>query len=717
MEKNVNELLLDRDLGAKNLVTFLEFHEKELDLDDSYLYYNFPLYQEEDNSSSGVNILVLSRLHGVLLFECSEVSARSSEDLSETIVNLTDRLEQTFSQVYSRLIKSRLLRRSPKELKVPVEQVVFLPNLKSEQIPNADVFEYTRLLLNDSDITAFFNKSRIESIDDMIYREILAVLEGSKGIIKTKNRDIKDLSAQTKGAIIQNIELEIANFDRDQKRAALNIIDGPQRIRGLAGSGKTIILTWKAALIHLQDPDAEILYTYFTKSLHELVKSLITRFYRQYAEKDPEWKKVHIMHAWGGRNLPGVYSQACVDNGVTPLTLDEAKALGHNPFEEVCKDVLKYRLIPKHDYVIIDEAQDSPQSFYRLCLRITKNKRLIWGYDECQNIMDIEIQDTKKTFGKDRAGNYVVDFESAPKGTRNDIVLHRCYRNPKEIIFYAFALGLGIYNTPILQMPENNEHWTDLGFNVVQGDSSTGAQMVVERPNENTPLIMNKYFKEQKPIDVQTFGDMGQETTFVAHKILEDIKSSLLPEDILVISLDDRYVRAYFKQLEEILAENGISCFNLQTAPAINTKFAKPGCVTLSTVYKAKGNEAASVYVIGVDSTFSYKDSIVERNKIFTALTRAKGWVTITGQGNRAELFLEEYQRAQANFPHLKFIMPDRNSLKIFQRDLDDTQSEINRVERMVLGLAKKQGLSVEQILEKISDSQKNVKKDLKSRQ
>ena len=58
----------------------------------------------------------------------------------------------------------------------------------------------------------------------------------------------------------------------------------------------------------------------------------------------------------------------------------------------------------------MDEAQDFASNFYKLCLMITKNKRIIWGYDECQNIFNIEIQDTKKTFGKERDGKYCVQF-------------------------------------------------------------------------------------------------------------------------------------------------------------------------------------------------------------------------------------------------------------------------------------------------------------------
>ena len=286
----------------------------------------------------------------------------------------------------------------------------------------------------------------------------------------------------------------------------------PQRIRGLAGSGKTIVLTWKAALIHLQHPDAKVVYTFYTKSLYEFIQRLITRFYRQYSERDPDWNNIHVRHAWGGKNVAGVYSDICNAHSIPVTTFSEAKHLGGaSPFDEVCKKLLSNQLNKIYDYTIIDEAQDFPSSFYQLCLAVTKNKRLIWGYDECQNILDIDIQDTKQTFGKDRRGQYLVDLSKSPEGINNDVVLHICYRNPRAILVYAFALGLGLYNDRILQMPENNDHWQDLGFKVLEGRSKTGDSMKIERPTENSPLAKNKLLNSNEVFTVKTCSSPDEE--------------------------------------------------------------------------------------------------------------------------------------------------------------------------------------------------------------
>src|SRR5207244_4454545 len=116
--------------------------------------------------------------------------------------------------------------------------------------------------------------------------------------------------------------------DQRQKHGSMIELDGLQRIRGLAGSGKTVVLAMKAALTHLRDPEARILYTFSTKSLYQHIQRLVTRFYRQYDDRDPDWTRLKIMHAWGGRNTPGVYYDACVASGVEPMRYTEAITRG-----------------------------------------------------------------------------------------------------------------------------------------------------------------------------------------------------------------------------------------------------------------------------------------------------------------------------------------------------------------------------------------------------
>ena len=451
-------------------------------------------------------------------------------------------------------------------------------------------------------------------------------------------------------------------------------------------------MAMKAAQIHLQQPTTEIVFTYSTKNLHDFVKKLITQFYRQFADVDPDWNKIHIMHAWGGQNLEGLYHKTCVDNNINFISWGDVKGYGKNAFNEACKPLVSKNLRTSYDYVIIDEGQDFPTNFYRLCRKITKNNNIIWAYDECQNILDTELQNTVETFGPDNFGNPYIDFSNNSVEDQ-DLVLHKCYRNPRQILVSAFALGMGIYSD-IVQLPESKELWEDWGFEIVLGDYSTNDQMRIVRPDKNSPLLKNRLITAEDVIKFSFFDSVEDECSYIVESILDDLAQELRPEDIMVISLDDVNTKKYFTIISTKLAEKSISCFNLLNAPNINTKFCMENNVTLTTVYRAKGNEAPQVYIIGIDHVFKNRCFPEKRNKIFTAMTRAQGWVSITGVGQQAEEFCNEMRKVIDNNFELKFTMPDLHKLKLFQRDLEIEQATLNKINRIINEAAIELGIS-----------------------
>ncbi|WIX07148.1 ATP-binding domain-containing protein [Xanthomonas oryzae] len=98
-------------------------------------------------------------------------------------------------------------------------------------------------------------------------------------------------------------------------------------------------------------------------------------------------------------------------------------------------------------------------------------------------------------------------------------------------------------------------------------------------------------------------------------------------------------------------------------------EFQEKGAVTLSTIYKAKGNEAYCVYIVGIDGLF-WRPSHKDRNRAFTAMTRTKGWLCITGVGASAQRFGAELQKAKDNFPSLQFVQPSEQDFVFMKRDL-----------------------------------------------
>ena len=255
----------------------------------------------------------------------------------------------------------------------------------------------------------------------------------------------------------------------------------------------------------------------------------------------------------------------------------------------------------------------------------------------------------------------------------------------------------------MIQRLENNTQWEDLGFDVLEGDSSDGCRMVIQRPTDNSSPIKNALLEGDSIIGIKKCESLLEEINWVKDQILNDISRELKPEDITVICMDNKYVKRFFLELAEKLRANGVNTFNLLDVPPTNTRYKVKNCVTLSTIYSAKGNEAGSVYVTGIDAVFTVKDNIVHRNKIFTAMTRSLAWVTLSGVGESVERCIEELKTLRDNEFQLRFIQPTKETVRTISQETNAQQQLLNKVERMAEQL-KATGLSVEDIVSQIQN-------------
>src|SRR6266513_1666532 len=166
-----------------------------------------------------------------------------------------------------------------------------------------------------------------------------SVFQGVNPLNKGISEIAEDLSKM--GGAIKALEKEIALLDQDQHKVAVQMAPGPQRIRGLAGTGKTVVLAMKAANIHLHYPKKKILFTFHTQSLYNQAKALITKFYRVHSDSDPNWDMLHVRHGWGSSSRPGVYYEICRRAGLMPLTFTTARGVDMDqPFRACCKQAL-----------------------------------------------------------------------------------------------------------------------------------------------------------------------------------------------------------------------------------------------------------------------------------------------------------------------------------------------------------------------------------------
>ena len=682
-----DETKLKRDIQARQVVELLQ---NKYPTDDVQVYYKYPIFRGDlPEELIQAHLLVTSPWFGVVYIDCMV-----GEIIND---NFYEYIESLDSNLFKKFVSRSELRRSKRELKFDITGIILYSETKEERETHFVKLE---------DLIGYIEEQRLEQpLSDDEYSILVSCIDNTTKMVTKKQRITSDAADGkiTKGKILDIIQQKETCFDDEQRKVAMVCIDSPQRIRGLAGSGKTILLTMKAALYHLSNPEAEILYTYYTKDLYEIIRRLIERFYRESADNhEPNWKKIHIYHAWGGFELPGVYSSACAEMGEAPIDFVTARhANPRNPFEYVCGKLLEKELTPKYDLTLIDEGQDFPKTFYQLCYRLTKDRRIVWAYDEFQNIFEVNVQDEKETFGRDAHGNYLVDF-SRHENPNQDITLKCCYRNPRSVLIGAFSLGLGIYNHQVLQRLESNEHWEALGFKVEKGNCKEGDQMVISRPFENTPSVVNEQFK-QFSMSWASFDTLEQECDTVVDRIVNDIrKEELLPDDICVICLDSRNISRYYSRISTGLLENGIKSFNMLNAPNANRRFTFTGMVTLATLNKAKGNETGMVYIVGADALFKNPDDVLARNKLFTAITRAKGWVTIYGTGKEPmQICHDELKRLKDNDFKLVFIQPSEAQTKTVMAGSIRQQEAIKELLDKMAEL-QKAGLSYEEVLKLI---------------
>ena len=692
---------LQNDPDGRSFLDYINANSVEMGLDEAIVYYGFPTYSDYEGNLSSSDALILSPKHGILPINFARNETFFSSTLEQE--NVIQKIDDFSTLLYSRLLKSKILKANVSSIKLNISPIIFAfgDNKKVAKVED----ETIKVIQSYESFEKLLESLEGNNVPPKEFEEARSVIEGAKALTRSTKR-IVESAQETYATELARLENEISNFDQKQRTTALSLIQGPQRIRGLAGSGKTVILAMKAAHIHLTHPEANILVTYYTKALKHTLQTLISKFYRHFKDEAPDWNKVHIKHGWGGQNLSGVYSDTCKRLNIMPLSFKDAraKALAKDPFAYICEELVKTNKVdPYYDYILIDEGQDFPKSFYELCFFLAyggrDKKSIIWAYDELQNILNVKMPSAQDLFGIDKDEQPRIDLDRArqfiPKFSSNDIVLSKCYRNQRKVLLTAHALGLGLYSEQIVQLLQNEEHWADVGYNVKNPPLKVGKEAIIERPEENSPLNLDEA-ESGKTIKFHQADSIENEVKWISKEIKLFLDGGLKPEDIMVIALDDSNARSYLKELSEYLSEENIQSNNLIADPYSEPSFVIEGKVTLSTVYRAKGNEAAVVFACGIDAIKG--KTRLGRNKLFAAFTRTKAWLRISGIGESSERYHEEINSALENFPNLKFVMPDLETINTIQRDLTDKAIKAKRARDKYLNELNAIGLNEDDI-------------------
>jgi superfamily I DNA and RNA helicase len=642
---------------------------------DGTLYVGYPVIGTPDGPFP-FDALLLSSQKGLVVFHVIE--GKQLDDYESILDDSYNRLQAKLLQ-YSSLTERR-------NLGVAISTIAFAP-----AVPPGDLkTDETRPVTSIATLPATLDKVVWEN--PKLYPQLASVIQAISSIRKSRRRrDVSKLDSR--GARLKLVEDSIANLDAHQSAAVIETVDGVQRIRGLAGSGKTIVLALKVAYLHAKHPDWKIAVTFNTRSLKGQFERLINTFTIEQTNEEPDWDNITIFNAWGapgGKDRDGMYHRFCAVNGVSYFDFRSAEAqFGLKAFDGACEQALREAVAPKafFDAVLVDEAQDFTPSFLRLCyFSLEQPKRLVYAYDELQSLTRNSVPSPEDIFGRKPNGDPEVRFTAPAFGApRQDIILEKCYRNSRPLLATAHALGFGIYREPegLIQLFEQKELWRDVGYTIHAGHLREGEFVSLERTDQTSP----KFLEAHSPIDdlVQfiSFDTEDQQTQWIVEEIRKNLQEDELnPDDVIVINPDPIKTRNAVGKARALLMSIGI---NSSIAGVTNSAdvFFEPDSVTFTGVFRAKGNEGAMVYVINAQdcySSFLPSELATARNRLFTAITRSKAWVRVLGVGPAMTALREEFERVKTRDFRLEFVYPTEEKMKqlrIINRDMTTAEREV----------------------------------------
>ena len=636
------------------------------------VYNEFPIYVQSENSEKLFCDLAVVSNYGVFIFSIDDKEIIGYKKIQDNLYN----------QIARRFMNYEFLRSSRDlKFKFDVLTVSLCENLQSDEESYLfttfdDLFDYLDKVILDSN----------QKFDISLVDNICSALQEAPGIGKKSIYDNSE--PNTKAYYINEMSKKIEKYDMCQMKAITEDPKGIQRIRGMAGSGKTVVIARKAVELHTTHPDWTIVVTYFTRSLKNQFKDLIEKFYRIKNDgKSPNYEKLKIMHAWGSSSSDGVYYDICKNLKAKAYSFQEAKFKfgSSRPFNDVCKDLNKtIGSFPNlYDCILIDEAQDFDENFIRLCSNVLdENKRLVYAYDELQDLSELSMASPKEIFGHDV----------------NDTPLKICYRNQSKVIVTAHALGMGLYRKKgMIQIPSTPDVWESIGYkatNEIKGNK----EVTLYRDKTTSPDYLD--YDEDDLITItktDTFAESLKNMIDDIEKTVNDEKIKL--SDIMIVDLDGQNHNEHFNKLREIILESGK---NLNIHLAASTKpedFFRDNSIVFSSIFRAKGNESYFVFILNSQKCIETLSRTRDRNSLFTAITRSKGWVRLYGQGESMDSLISEYESIKENKYRLHFTpYPSKEMIE----NMVQTNKDLSSTEDKGFG-------TVQEVFKRLSDDEKII--------
>ncbi len=381
---------------------------------------------------------------------------------------------------------------------------------------------------------------------------------------------------------------DIKAMDLHQENLAKQLGDKNRLIRGVAGSGKTLILASRAKLLAKKHPDWKILVLCYNISLARTIEQMIHHMMNEPDqlfdfEEDKAFEasshqiQVRNFHAWLHNDLH--ISEADIPTMVEKIEKGET-------------------IFPMYDAILIDEGQDFASDWFKLVSSLLnpETKSLLLVEDRAQSIYK-----RKRTYMQDTG----LDFRGRSK------ILSINYRNTAQIVKFAWDFY---------------EQHSTLKNKVVTKDFE--GEIIAPQSTRRTGV---------EPAIIRT-DHFFKEAAIVAKQIKKLNKQYHIPFSEMVILYRVRRFSNmnYVAVLKRALGQEGILYDWITENDDSKRNFEKDdNRVKICTIDSSKGLDFQAVFIVNVDNIpFALeKDKEREASRLYIAMTRAQQFLCLSYSG------------------------------------------------------------------------------------
>ena len=376
------------------------------------------------------------------------------------------------------------------------------------------------------------------------------------------------------------IGLDVKALDREQENLAKNLGGGHRVIRGVAGSGKTVILVHRARLLARLAPRSRVLVTCYNRSLAGWLERQLAP-YRNVRVRTLASEMSSVLHM-GDAPPPNFDREA--DEEIAARAVQVLENLGPRARSQL------------FDHVLVDEAQDFGVESLRFATRLLRD-----GSESLLVVADAAQAIYRKGFTWKAAG---IDASGRTK------VLTRNYRNTREILDYAWSF---LSRSPSL---------------TVDGRSDAAPDAVVppEAGLRHGPLPVLRHA-----------GSPDEEVLDIAQVASRWLAEGESPGDVAVL-YGSRSAGGFpwVDKLQRSFDRTGVPWYwpTDPDSPAKHLVGARADAVMICTMHSARGLEFKNVILCAYLDDRPPDELEASRRLIYVGMTRAKERLVLTASGN-----------------------------------------------------------------------------------